>query len=999
MSIRSNNANNPLDRKHELFKRLTRLFSGPLVSYKAQVEKTLRRRQLDKYTRALQSSDGKHFKKQSFNLYDALRSATFVNVQRHQRYSDFNEMDNDAYMASCLDIYADEMCTYSKLQPMLTITCANEEIKEVLKVLYRDVLNVECNLPGWCRTMCKYGDYFMFLDIDDSAGIKRGIALPSNEVERLEGEDKTNPDYVQFQLNAGGLTLENWQVAHFRILGTDKYQPYGCCHKFDTRVLMQNGVKEIKDIKVGDLIYSFDTKQQKKVSTRVLDIVCSGEKECLKIKTRHNFLETSAEHRIMCFSNELDFYYKNTDEIRIGDLLVINKNVDDGEIIPIIKTRKQEPNYSGYWNNINLIPDYVTEEFAQLFGFLIGDGWVLKHHSSICFATGIYEEINEYYKSLLERYSGRTCLFQAGKVSCGKMVCNSKMLTTILKNMGFEGKFNTKRLPEWIFRASKSIRESFLEGLYESDGSSFEDKWCVRYSIEMSNEQLIKDIKTLVQSLGYKSSNINSRKRDGRFVVDHYVAEVQRSYYFYYYKKPLTQFKRHENINRISNEYVLEPVVSIESSGVHETYDIHVENENHNFISNGIVTHNSVLDAARRVFRQLILLEDAIIAYRIVRAPERKVFYLDVGNIPPQDVESFMQKAMTQMKRSQIADPTTGRVDLRYQPMSVENDYFLPVRGTTSATRIEPLPGGQFVGDIEDIKYIRDKLFAAVKVPISYISRGDGANEDQSSLSMKDIRFARTIQRLQKSVVSELTKIGLIHLYILGYRGEDLLSFSLALNNPSKIAELQELEHWKTKFDVAAAATEGFFSRAWIAERIFNLSQEELLKNQREMYYDRWLDSQFEAISSAGEGGGGGGDLEGLSSPDMSPDASLENPEDEVTPEEESVLLAAPGKRDEPYLTPGAKGKLYFPETYDKRPAGARTRHEKSKYGAEAASNTTRNVFKGLSGLSSLGHGIANEGVENKNNLLMESKIHTTSYEVKQLLEKLEIKIGNKNNN
>jgi len=235
----------------------------------------------------------------------------------------------------------------------------------------------------------------------------------------------------------------------------------------------------------------------------------------------------------------------------------------------------------------------------------------------------------------------------------------------------------------------------------------------------------------------------------------------------------------------------------------------------------------SILEPARRIWRQLTLLEDAVMAYRIVRSPERRVFKIDVGNIPPQEVEQYMQKVMTQMKRNQIVDVNSGRVDLRYNPLSIEEDYYIPVRGTQSGTEISTIGGGQYTGDIDDVKYLRDKLFSALKVPMSYLSRGDGADEDKATLAQKDIRFARTIQRLQRSIVSELEKIAVVHLFTLGYRGNDLLSFKIALNNPSKLSELQELEHWKSRFDAADAATQGYFSRRWVAKNILNINEQE----------------------------------------------------------------------------------------------------------------------------------------------------------------------------
>ena len=170
-----------------------------------------------------------------------------------------------------------------------------------------------------------------------------------------------------------------------------------------------------------------------------------------------------------------------------------------------------------------------------------------------------------------------------------------------------------------------------------------------------------------------------------------------------------------------------------------------------------------------------------------------------------------MEKIVTQLKRHSVIDQKTGRVDLRYNPMSIEEDYFIPVR-PGSATDVTNLAGGQNTAAVEDVKYLRDKLFAALKIPQPYLSMGDGAAEDKTTLAQKDIRFARTIQRLQRIIIHELEKIGVIHLYTLGFRGDDLINFKLALNNPSKIAEMQEIEFWKAKFDIAASATEGYFS-------------------------------------------------------------------------------------------------------------------------------------------------------------------------------------------
>lgn len=627
-----------------LFKQLTKLFSGPITNYDQQTQSRYRRTQLDKFK--FQSAQGLEFKKSEYLSYENISTKTMQAQNRADRYIDFDQMEYMPEIASALDIYADEMTTNNELTPMLKVKCGNEEIRSILETLYFKTLNLESNLFSWSRNMCKYGDFVLYLEIDEKLGVTNGIGLPSNQVERMEGKDKTNSNYVQFQWNSGGLTFENWQVAHFRILGNDKHSPYG----------------------------------------------------------------------------------------------------------------------------------------------------------------------------------------------------------------------------------------------------------------------------------------------------------------------------------------------------------------------------TSVLDPARRIWRQLTLLEDAMMAYRVTRSPERKVFYIDVGNIPPEDVEQYMQKVMTQMKRNQILDSNTGRVDLRYNPTSVDEDYFIPVRGGTNNTKIEGLPGGQFTSAIEDVKYLRDKLFAALKVPMSYLIRGDGASEDKSTLAQKDIRFARTIQRLQRVVIGELEKIGIIHLYTLGFRGTDLISFKLSLNNPSKIAALQELEHWKTKFDVASAATEGYFSKRWVSQNIFGLSDEHIVKIQREMYFDKKFATSLEQIGQPAEetggGGGGGGGLGGLGlgggeeTPEAGTEAGGEAGAEAGAEEgEESMLLATPGgggeaaseeipppgRRNDWYTTPGAKGKLYK-RTQDSRASGARKRAMRSQGGESLAGKSS--IFPGIRELSPLTNGVYESQQSNYDN--EEIELFKTNKEIKNLIENLE---------
>jgi hypothetical protein len=266
---------------------------------------------------------------------------------------------------------------------------------------------------------------------------------------------------------------------------------------------------------------------------------------------------------------------------------------------------------------------------------------------------------------------------------------------------------------------------------------------------------------------------------------------------------------------------------------------------------------SSVLEAARRIWRQLILIEDAMLVYRVIRAPERRVFYIDVGNVPPEDVSNYLEQAQTSLKRNQVVDKSNGQVDLRYNPLSVDEDYFLPVRGGESGTKIDTLAGGQNTAAIEDVQYIQKKLFAALKIPKAYL----GYDEDvgsKATLAQEDIRFSRTIQRIQKTVLSELNKIAMVHLYCHGYEGEELLEFDLRLSNPSTIAQQQKLELIRARFEIAAAAPEGAVNRGWLQKNVLGLTEEEIQEVQEGRIQDKLNDMEVEAAAPEGGGEEGG---------------------------------------------------------------------------------------------------------------------------------------------
>jgi len=213
----------------------------------------------------------------------------------------------------------------------------------------------------------------------------------------------------------------------------------------------------------------------------------------------------------------------------------------------------------------------------------------------------------------------------------------------------------------------------------------------------------------------------------------------------------------------------------------------------------------SMLDKIRRIWKQLLLAEDAMLIYRTSRAPERRVFKIFVGNMDDKDIEPYVQRVANKFKRDVIQDPKNGNVDMRYNQMSVDQDYFIPVRDPNQTMPIETLPGAQNLGEIADIEYIQKKLLAALRIPKAFIGFEEVVGEGKT-LALMDIRFARTINRIQKSLIQELNKIALLHLFLLGFEDE-LDNFTLSLTNPSAQSDLLRIEQWKEKITLYKDAT------------------------------------------------------------------------------------------------------------------------------------------------------------------------------------------------
>lgn len=242
--------------------------------------------------------------------------------------------------------------------------------------------------------------------------------------------------------------------------------------------------------------------------------------------------------------------------------------------------------------------------------------------------------------------------------------------------------------------------------------------------------------------------------------------------------------------------------------------------------SNFLPYGKSMVEGARRVWKQLSLMEDAMLIHRIMRAPEKRIFKVDVGNIPPTEVDNYMQKIINSSKKVPFLDPQTGEYNLKYNVQNLIEDYYMPVRGSDNGTSIDTLKGLEY-NMIEDINYLKGKMMAALKIPKIYL----GYEEDVSgkaTLAGQDVRFAKTIERIQKVIVSELTKIAIVHLYAQGLDAAEDLDFSLELTVPSKIYEQEKVELYTSKIALIQQMQQTkMFSKKWMYDAIMQMTPEE----------------------------------------------------------------------------------------------------------------------------------------------------------------------------
>lgn len=260
----------------------------------------------------------------------------------------------------------------------------------------------------------------------------------------------------------------------------------------------------------------------------------------------------------------------------------------------------------------------------------------------------------------------------------------------------------------------------------------------------------------------------------------------------------------------------------------------------------------SILEGARRVWKQLTMMEDAMLIHRITRAPAKRKFKIDIGNIPPHEVENYMKRIIAQSKKQPYINETTGDYNMKYNIQNIMEDFYFPVRGSDSGTDVENLEGLEYVA-IDDINYLKNKFMAALKVPKAFLGYEENVS-GKATLAAEDVRFARTIDRLQKIVISELYKIAITHLYAQDITDERLTNFELELTNPSTIAEQEKINLWSNKVNLARDMQDNkIVPVQWIYKNVFHFTEEECEDLRNQLVEDAKERFRLTQIETAGQ--------------------------------------------------------------------------------------------------------------------------------------------------
>lgn len=1071
------------NRRDDLFRRLTQLFrGGPSIKRKVRAFRT-----------PSASTAVEVFKKSYSQVYSNALNA-YGQYDRMSRYADFSEMEYTPEISSALDIYSEESCSVDEKGTVLHVYSENPKVQELLDELYHDVLNVEHNLSPWTRNLTKYGDFFAFIDVHPELGVINAFPMPVNEVERDEGWDPEDPLAVRFRwVTQGNQLLDAWQVAHFRLVGNDAFLPYGSSILESARRIW----RQLVLIEDAMLVYRVVRSPERRIFYIDVGTVPAEEipnyMEAAQSKLKRAQVIDKQSGRIDLRYNPLCFSGDTLIPLLDGRTLSIKELVDEWQ-----SGRRDQETYSiDTSKKGQIIPGRVvwcgkSGVSKRMATITLDDGGIIRvtPDHKMMLRDGSYIEASALQPgmSLMPLYVSYSDM-QGNEYETPTKSCYEKVF-----NPSTGCKYFTHRL----IAANKLGLELYGNGLISQQGHVIHhrdfnklnnstqnleymtNEEHSRYHSELGRENIIRYNQSTEKRA--RTSELNKLNKTGermgavyngsalhkehnairsaamKKIWDDETRRVEVSQNMKFrlsaecdarIKSVIRGLNKFEGLDAFCKRLRGDEVFC----ALYTTANAHLARDPLKSFHKGCLGKLIIADYAdfksmfaahnptalgRKYVNNVdvdVKAKDCSNNHNVVSVVIDDCVDEDVYNITIDVVHNLaIQSAYTKGSKRGII----------FAWQSVDEDYFIPIRGDQSGTRIETLAGGQHVSDIADVEYIQKKLFSALKVPKAYLGydealsskatlclrsntlikltdgrtlsirdlvsafetgerletysydisnstivpgtisrawatkqvdqlyrvtldsgdivectenhpflmrdgsyvRADNLKQDDSLMplhtklssrldgdiidgyehrvvsvevikldepewvydltvdgyhnfalgcgifvhnSQEDIRFSRAVARIQSVIISELEKIGQIHLFAHGYEGEDLLDFKLRLSNPSTIAQMQKLELWRTKFEIAGTAPPALVDREFIRKELLELSDTQIERIEDGLRRDKQTDLELEAAELEGnqpKGGsapGGLGGLGGLGGPP--PSGEEEGPEGGEGPE------------------------------------------------------------------------------------------------------------------
>ncbi|MBC8411820.1 MAG: portal protein [Rhodobacteraceae bacterium] len=883
-----------------LFSRLTSLFrDGPSIKRRVK--------SFDNKAPATASSL-QQFRQAHSSVYSNTMSA-YGSFDRMSRYSDFAEMEATPEISSALDIYAEETVSADDKGNVLHIYSENRKIRELLQTLFYDTLNADFNLPMWVRNLVKYGDFFLFNDVSPEFGVIACYPIPISEIEREEGFDPNDPGAVRFRwMTQGNQILENWQVSHFRLLGNDAFLPYGSSVLESARriwrqlILIEDAMLVYRIIRAPERrVFYIDVGNvpPEDVATYLEQAKNSLKREPVinkadgRVDLRYNPMPVWKDTPIPLLDGRTVTIEELSKEVSEGAEPWVYSIQDDTHQVVPGKVTWCGRNYTAEKMIKVWLDDDTFVMTAPEHPFVMRDGTskradeLLEDDSLM----PLYRKVSSSgYESV---YNPAAQVYEKTHQLIAKDIDPVKWDVTIQRTVHHKEPWNN---PTNKLNNNPSNLEimSFWE----------HRKWHADHIATTANAPHRLEERR-IQRIAYNKSDEKRALTSKQNIERNSVAamswyngsELHKSHNESRKNAQLKSWAENKEKRSIAMKVILPQ----------ECVDIAIE----------ILRQDPSLNRDR-LFEVVSNLTEFRDAWEIANAHNNRKFTRYGSRSFASQVKNFGYSGFTDFKTQATAGYQNHRVtrteeifepadvycmtvvgsnneddrhnfavlgiskDGHYNTSgifvqnSVDEDYFLPVRGGDSGTKIDTLAGGQNTAAIEDVEYIQKKLFAALKVPKAYL----GYDEDigsKATLAQEDIRFSRAIARIQRTVISELNKLAMVHLYSHGFTGDTLIDFELKLSNPSSIAQQQKLELISTRFDIAGKAPEGLVDRRWIQKNVMHLTDEEIDYIASGRVQDKELDADIEASgaeeeasdSASGDIGGGDDDAGGLFASDQ----------------------------------------------------------------------------------------------------------------------------------